>query len=121
MAYPLSFHCQENDALRARVSDLEREIGLAAWPPPMFGLTKTESVMFGVPLNTACPCKETLMTALFSDRIDDPLEIKIIDVWICKMRQKLKPFGIEINTACGVGYQMPEASKAQYCNTRKMD
>jgi two-component system, cell cycle response regulator CtrA len=52
------------------------------------------------------------MTALFSDRIDEPPDVKIIDVWICKMRRKLQPFGIEIKTCWGVGYEMPESSKA---------
>jgi DNA-binding response OmpR family regulator len=52
------------------------------------------------------------MTALFSDDHDDPSSPEIIKVWICKMRQKLKPPGIEIKTHWGVGFEMPEASKA---------
>jgi hypothetical protein len=36
------------------------------------------------------------MTALFSDDHDDPSSPEIIKVWISKMRQKLKPHGIEI-------------------------
>jgi hypothetical protein len=40
-----------------------------------------------------------------------PARGKILDVWVCKMRKKLKPFGINIKTHWG-GYEMPEASKA---------
>jgi hypothetical protein len=36
------------------------------------------------------------MAALFSTDADDPFGGKILDVWICKMRKKLKPYGIEI-------------------------
>ena len=101
----------ENDMLRDRVEQLEKEIGLAAEVPLVAGLTKNESIIFGVLLNNLSPRKSTFMTALFSDRIDDPPDIKIIDVWICKMRHKLKPFGIEIKTVWGCGYAIPEASK----------
>ena len=37
--------------------------------------------------------------------------MKIIDVWICKMRKKLRPYGIEVKTAWGAGYEIPEASE----------
>jgi DNA-binding response OmpR family regulator len=103
----------ENDALRARNEQLEEQLGLCAEPRLVFGLTKNESIMFRVLLNNKSPRKETCMTALFADRIDDPPEIKIIDVWISHMRKKLKPFGVEINTTVGVGYEMLEASKAR--------
>jgi two-component system cell cycle response regulator CtrA len=102
----------ENDELRSRVRQLEEAIGIADEPPLVFGLTKNESIMFGVMMNNRSPRKETFMPALFSDRIDDAPDIKIVDVWICKMRRKLRPFGIEIKTCWGAGYEMPEASKA---------
>jgi two-component system cell cycle response regulator CtrA len=50
------------------------------------------------------------MTALFGDRIDDPPDIKMVDLWVCKMRQKLKPFGITIDTVWSSGHKMPEKS-----------
>jgi two-component system cell cycle response regulator CtrA len=101
----------ENEELRGRVRQLEEAIGMAVEPPLVFGLTKSEAIMFGVLLNNRAPRKETFMTAVFSDRIDDPPEQKIIDVWMCKIRKKLKPYGIEIETCWGVGYAMSEACK----------
>lgn len=56
--------------------------------------------------------KNGLMDAVYTTGIDDQPEIKIIDVFICKLRKKLKPFGIEIATIWGVGYQMTADSKA---------
>jgi two-component system cell cycle response regulator CtrA len=103
----------ENDELRARIAELEEALGLAAQPTPMFGLTSQEAVMFGVLLKTANPRKATFMTAIYSDEADDPPDEKIIDVMICKMRKKLEPFGIKIDTSSGEGFSMAEESKAR--------
>jgi two-component system, cell cycle response regulator CtrA len=51
------------------------------------------------------------MAALFSTDADDPSEEKILDVWICKMRKKLKLYGIEIKTQGGECWEMPEAGR----------
>ena len=78
----------------------------------MFGLTTQEAAIFGVLLSNRAPRKSTFMAALYSDgAYDDEAEEKIIDVWICKIRKKLKPFGIEIKTNWGESYEIPEASK----------
>ena len=92
---------QENEDLRARVRQLEEAIGMAVEPPLVFGLTKSEAIMFRVLLNNRAPRKETFMTAVFSDRIDDPPEQKIIDVWMCTMRKKLRPYGIARSILAG--------------------
>jgi hypothetical protein len=47
----------ENDELRGRVSQLEAAIGIAANPPLVFGLTKNESIMFGVLMNNGRPAR----------------------------------------------------------------
>jgi hypothetical protein len=52
------------------------------------------------------------MAALYSDQADEPPDEKILDVWICKMRKNLKPFGIEVKTHWGESWEIPEASKA---------
>ena len=70
--------------------------------------------MFGVLMSNRAPRKSTFMAALYSDgAYDDEAEEKIIDVWICKIRKKLKPFDIEIKTNWGKSYEIPEASKAR--------
>ena len=57
--------------------------------------------IFGVLLNNRAPGAEAFMVALFSTDADDPPDEKILDVWICRMRKKLKPYGIEIKTHGG--------------------
>lgn len=49
--------------------------------------------------------KETLMTALYRIESDEPAQ-KIIDVFICNIRRKLKPLGIAIGTSWGRGYRL---------------
>jgi two-component system cell cycle response regulator CtrA len=103
----------ENELLRAENCRLREQIGLAAKHPLMFDLTRSEAAMFGLLLANRAPRKETFMTALYALNSDDPPEIKIIDVFICKMRKKLRPFGIEINTNWGESCEIPETSKAR--------
>jgi len=104
----------ENDILREENRQLKEEIGLAALPPPMFGLTTQEAVIFGVLLANRAPRRSTFMAAIYSDgAYDDEAEEKIIDVMICKIRKKLRPFGIAIKTNWGESYEMPEASKTR--------
>lgn len=53
--------------------------------------------------------KESLFQACYFDQpYGDDVEIKIIDVFVCKLRKSLKPlvpFGIEIITHWGRGYE----------------
>lgn len=50
--------------------------------------------------------KDTLLTRLYDDKIDDPPDMKIIDVFIFKVRQKLEGSGYRIDTIWGAGYSM---------------
>lgn len=49
--------------------------------------------------------KEQLLVDLYWDEHEEP-EIKIIDVWICKLRKKLRPLGVKIDTVWGRGYRL---------------
>jgi DNA-binding response OmpR family regulator len=103
----------ENDMLREEVRGLRKVLMEAGEPPPFFNLTRSEAIMFGVLMNNRAPRTDTFMNALSSEDADDPPEEKILDVWICKMRKKLKPHGIEIKTHWGECWEIPEASKAR--------
>ena len=56
--------------------------------------------------------KESLMMAIYRDHQQDEAEIKIVDVWVCKMRRKLTPFGIAVQTQWGQGYFLSAEHKA---------
>jgi two-component system cell cycle response regulator CtrA len=104
---------EENATLRDRNEFLETEIGKAHDAFPIFlDLTHQESICLGVLLKNQYPRKSTFMAALYSDQLDDQAEEKIVDVFLCKLRKKIKPYGIEIETVWGQGYKMAEAHKA---------
>jgi two-component system cell cycle response regulator CtrA len=105
---------RENDALRDEIDALKTSMGIAWAPPAEFGLTGYESRALGRLLKGGLVSKESLMTALYSDRPDDEPQIKIVDVFICKMRRKLAGFGINIETRWGRGYELSPAALARF-------
>jgi two-component system cell cycle response regulator CtrA len=105
---------RENETLRERVRQLELALYAGAQVPVDWGLTLQESIVVGALLRTEMATKERLMTALYGGRIDDGGEIKIIDVFVCKARKKLRAFGVEIETVWGQGYRMSAAARAEF-------
>lgn len=103
---------QENEVLRARVRMLEEMAGARFEIPPQFDLKLAEATIFGALLNNQLVSRQNLLTLIYGLHPQDEPEIKIIDVWICKIRRKMKPYGIEIGTIWGKGFFMPTASKA---------
>ena len=53
---------------------------------------------------------EKMMSELYWDKDEEP-EPNIVDVWVCKVRSKIKPLGVSIETHWGRGYSI--SSKAQ--------
>lgn len=102
----------ENDELRIRVADLEREFGFRNTVPLMFGLTPSEAKVLSLLLVRDIATKGQIMTAIMSDRgADAEPEMKIVDVYVCKIRNKVRPFGISIETVWGRGYTMSRENK----------
>lgn len=99
--------------LEDRILELEEAMGLCVLPPLEWGLTQNEARLFGALLERELLTKDAAMAALYRDRGEDEPEVKIVDVFVCKTRKKLKPFGIEIGTRWGVGYFMAPAHKAE--------
>lgn len=102
----------EIERLQDRIEHLEGLMGMHLLPPLGWGLTSSEARVLGVLMSRPLATKEAVMAALYRDQAKDEAEIKIVDVFVCKIRKKLKPFGVVIETRWGEGYQMPAASKA---------
>jgi hypothetical protein len=87
------------------------------WPahscPIEWGLTGSEARVFGCLLERENASKDAIMATLYRDDGRDEAEIKIVDVFICKIRKKVRPFGIEITTLWGAGYAMPPPRRRQ--------
>jgi len=54
--------------------------------------------------------KEAILEHLYQLRRteEEVPEIKIVDVYVCKLRKKIKPLGIDIGTSWGRGYYMAD-------------
>jgi DNA-binding response OmpR family regulator len=52
--------------------------------------------------------REQLMNALYFDRAEDEPQIKIVDVFICKLRRKLAGSRVCISTVHGQGFSIAE-------------
>ena len=101
----------ENQRLRNRVEILERECGMTMLAPMRWGLTAHEAKLLGVLCKRPAVTKDGIMAALYRDEGRDEPEIKIVDVFVCKLRRKLTPFGVEIKTLWGQGYSMDAENK----------
>lgn len=107
---------QENLLLRERIAVLEAVLMESAKPAIEWGLTSQEARVFGVLVNRELATKDAIMLGLYSGRAGDDGEVepKIVDVFVCKIRKKLKPFGVEIRTVWGQGYALDPATRASY-------
>lgn len=56
--------------------------------------------------------KEQLLRAV-APMVDEEPEIKIVDVYVCKIRRKLKHTSIEIQTVWGDGYRLISTAKME--------
>lgn len=112
-------------ALEEQVADLEEEklrleeeldferYGEAGWEPPReLGLTRKEGDFLKALIVRERCTKEYLFNAIYSV-MEDPPQIKIIDVFVCKLRAKLRPHGIRIGTIWGVGYELSPGMREQ--------
>lgn len=94
------------------IARLETALGLDFLPPPEWRLTPAEARVFGCLLERELMTKDAAMAALYRDLGKDEPDQKIVDVYVCKIRNKVTPFGVSIETRWGVGYFLSAAVKA---------
>jgi two-component system, cell cycle response regulator CtrA len=111
----------ENRLLRERLATLEALLMETDMPVPVeWRLTGSEARVFGVLVNKPVATKEAILTALYWDRAtDEEPDQKIIDVFVCKLRKKLAPFGVEIATLWGRGWTLHPDVREQFRPERK--
>ncbi len=98
---------EENEMLRERVRQLESELVPAHFSFPVkYRLTGSEAVVLRRLMATEVASPRSIILALYSDRSEDYPEPSIVNVWICKIRKKLRPFGISIQNIWGEGYRL---------------
>ena len=78
--------------------------------PLEYGLTNRQAQLYAHLASREMATKESIMLAIYSDQVDALPDIKIVDVFVCKLRKKLLPFGILIDTIWGQGYALRQPS-----------
>jgi two-component system cell cycle response regulator CtrA len=99
--------------LQGRVDQLEAAMGMTLAAPLEWRLTPAEQRVFGVLMARELATKDAVMAGVYRDAGRDEPEIKIVDVFVCKIRAKLKRFEIPIETVWGQGYRLPAEAKAR--------
>lgn len=102
---------EEIARLEERVAYLESALGMDFIAPVEWRLTTKESAVLGVIMAREIAPKNAILLAVYQE-MDQPEE-KIVDVFVCKIRKKLEPFGIQIDTLWGRGYYLTVENKAK--------
>ncbi len=105
----------ENERLLARVEQLEDALGCKIEAPTVLKLTRYEAKVFGVLMKREMAHHEQIKAALYQATFSGQLEpdSRVIGVFICNIRRKLKPFGITIDSVWGGGYRLTPEAKAK--------
>jgi two-component system cell cycle response regulator CtrA len=108
--------------LRAQLDDAQmqireltsvRELGVETYVG-VAQMTRKEAVVAAAIVKYGHASKSSIYHALYGGLdIDEQREPKIVDVFVCKIRKKLRPFGVEIDTQWGVGYKMSPENVAR--------
>lgn len=106
----------ENRMPRGKIEDLEeliRQLREQLVPPSSkvmkeWMLSSTEARIFSHLTTREIATRESILAALYSDRAEDYPSSGIISVFIVRMRKKLKPFNVTIETVWGVGFSLKD-------------
>lgn len=100
-----------DDAL-ARIAELEQALFRPDFRiPPEWKLTRQETTLLGalIAAGDAVLTRAAMMAALYGS--EDWAGPKIVDVLMSKMRTKLKPHGIAVETVWGRGYRLSSQAR----------
>jgi two-component system, cell cycle response regulator CtrA len=109
---------RENFRLQTRVRDLEQALRTPFIAPSEWKLTPTEERVFEVLMARQVATRRAIMVAVYTNVLRDEPNEKILDVWISKIRSKLRPFAIRIETHHGVGWSISPETRAHVLAAR---
>ncbi|MBK0020940.1 helix-turn-helix domain-containing protein [Ochrobactrum sp. S46] len=99
------------DAQAERIRQLEEVLAPSSINVPIeWCLTGSEAAVFACLAARKIATKDMIYHALYATRTED-IEPKIVDVFIHKLRRKVVPFGVVIETLWGSGYYLQNREK----------
>lgn len=93
---------------------LEHETALVCACARTFKTSPLEAAMLALLLRRNEATKDQLHTVIEQNRPTmgkEPVDQKMVDVMICKLRKKIKPHGVTIDTMWGIGYHMTSENR----------
>lgn len=105
---------RQNTRLEEENRWLKDQLRPPGFLPSAFPLTDREEALFKALISRPQWTREALLNSLYlgvSDR--DLPDLRMVDVLVCKVRRKLKPFGLEIQTYWGKGFGMTADMRAR--------
>lgn len=84
-----------------------------AFKPPNVVETN-ERVVFGVLVARKLATKDAILAALYRSLGRDEAAPRIVDVFVCKLRKKITPFGVAVRTAWGSGYYVDDEVRLRF-------
>jgi len=96
----------ENETLREQVRQLRQQLVEGGKNAPLsWGLTNVQRRLYAHLSSRELVTRESCMAVLYGHKLVQP-DPKIIDVHLCKLRQKLAGQGVEIVTHWGIGWSL---------------
>lgn len=116
--------CERCKKLEAEISQLRDELrdmrALLSSAPTVFSvpLTKTEARIASLLLLRAPNCLtiEMIYSDLYNLTVENPPEQKVITIFMHKVRRKLAPHNIVVETVWGRGYRLTEENATRLRN-----
>lgn len=103
---------KRNEYLEETVHRLREALTETRLLPREWKLTPSEENVLGVLVNRELGTYEALLTALYLAKGRPEASQKILQVFICRLRKKLEPYGIKIRTVYGRGWALSPESRA---------
>lgn len=105
-------------ALQDRVAELEALLGVSDDALFRFRALKLRPyecrILSFIEKQTGTARRQAIYTALFGNRPEcDQPDIRLVDVYLCRIRRVLRPIGIEIVTVFNVGWALTATDKAK--------
>jgi DNA-binding response OmpR family regulator len=108
-----------NEYLQEQILDERERLAPVKCFPVGWGFTPKETKMLAALLSRETLTRDQLMAAMYLPHERDEIEPKIVEVFMCKVRAKLRPLGATIHTRFGVGWSMDPADRKRLCEQLK--
>ena len=100
--------CRELEEHKCRIAQLNSML----FGPPVdysnhWHLSKSEDCILSLLMTGRLTSRDLIMDLLYAGQAEPPLD-KVLDVFIMRLRDKLRPDGIEIKTIWGKGFRMDD-------------